>query len=93
MGFTDSKLYKNVKEALKPGVTPWLITVTRFAIILCFCAMFSLFYLDGSIHYLVAAVLSLCLFLSFEYSVIYIKKCPEFLNLPDNDKPNQKKEE
>ena len=78
-------LVDQVKEALKPGVTPWLITFARFsiAILLCYCCIMD--YFNGNIHFYILTVISICLFLSFEYSVIYMKKCPEFFHVPKKD--------
>jgi hypothetical protein len=80
-----SGIASKIKEALQPGVTPWLITVARIsiAILLCYCCIMD--YIDGNIHYYILTVISVCLFLSFEYSVIYMKKCPEFLHTPKKD--------
>ena len=72
------KLIKEIKYALKPGVTPFLIALARFAIGILMIFAISMIYINGSIHFYVLTFLSIGLFLSFEYSVIYMKRCPEF---------------
>ncbi|EAY04787.1 hypothetical protein TVAG_305370 [Trichomonas vaginalis G3] len=72
--------FDEIREALKPGVTPWLITLARVSIALVFIYSFISMYLDFNIHFLILSFISLGLFLSFEYSVIYMKKNEEFLH-------------
>ena len=78
-----TRFVKEIKYALKPGVTPFLISLERFAIALLLCFSIIMIYINGSIHFYVLTFLSIGLFLAFEYSVIYIKKCPEFYNTPE----------
>lgn len=72
--------WDELREALKPGATPWLITVGRITIMLVFVYAFIAMYIDFNIHYVILSIIALCLFLSFEYSVYYMKKDPTFFH-------------
>ena len=85
------KFIREIKYALKPGVTPFLIQLARFSIGLLMIFAISMIYINGSIHFYVLTFLSIGLFLSFEYSVIYMKRCPEFFN--SNEKIAQMEKE
>lgn len=67
---------------LDSGVSVGLLNVAR-AVILVMLGFFCLWPLvDYNIHYVVMAVLSFCMFLSFEFFVYHLKKNPDIMNPP-----------
>jgi len=80
------RFISEIKQALKPGLTPFLILIARLSIVLVL--LFSIFmtYFFYNVHYLVLSFISTGLFLSFEYSMMIIKRNPKILEKNVNKK-------
>ena len=69
----------HIYDMLKPGITPTLIIFARYSIILVLIFSIIMTYVDYNIHYLILSFLSTGLFLSFEYSMLKLKKYPNLI--------------
>jgi hypothetical protein len=68
-----------VRSFFEPGVGHGLLNFTRYVIFAMLCFFVIWPFIDYSIHYVVMAILSFCLFLSYEYFIYHLKKDPEVM--------------
>ncbi|EAX94309.1 hypothetical protein TVAG_466670 [Trichomonas vaginalis G3] len=80
-----------IEKLLTPGIGDGIIMALRFCFFLLMVFLLITVFLTYNIHFVIMSILSLCLFLSFEYLIANLKKY-DLLN-PEESKEKKEQEE